>query len=117
MIELTASAINKIKELNEEDELQSVMEFGFVKPVRRALRIAVRPGGCSGFSYDMFFDREVLDHEWTQEFDGVTVVIDPESAPKLNGATLDYKEGLQGAGFTFNNPSATRSCGCGQSFS
>lgn len=117
MITLTPAAINKIKELNEEDELQSA--FDGTKLASRALRIAVKPGGCSGFSYDMFFETEteISEYERVENFDGVKVVIDPESAKKLEGAILDYKEGLQGAGFSFNNPSATRSCGCGQSFS
>jgi iron-sulfur cluster assembly accessory protein len=82
-----------------------------------ALRVAVRPGGCSGYSYEMFFDSEFADDDQTTEFGGVRVVVDPASAPLLVGATLDYKDGLQGAGFHINNPNATRSCGCGQSFS
>ena len=81
------------------------------------LRVAVRPGGCSGFSYEMFFDSDVAADDVKSEHGGVTVVIDPASAPHLGGAELDYKDGLQGAGFSINNPNATRSCGCGQSFS
>jgi iron-sulfur cluster assembly accessory protein len=81
------------------------------------LRVAVRPGGCSGFSYEMFFDTEVADDDLKAERDGVTVVIDPASREHLKGATLDFKDGLQGAGFSINNPNAERSCGCGQSFS
>ena len=82
-----------------------------------ALRVAVRPGGCSGFSYEMFFDSDFADDDIRHEFGGVGVVIDPASAPLLNGATLDYKDGLQEAGFSINNPNASRTCGCGQSFS
>jgi iron-sulfur cluster assembly accessory protein len=82
-----------------------------------ALRVAVRPGGCSGYSYEMFFDSEIADDDIRNEFGGVKVVVDPASAPLLVGATLDYKDGLQGAGFAINNPNAQRSCGCGQSFS
>ena len=81
------------------------------------LRVAVRPGGCSGFSYEMFFDTDVADDDIRAEHDGVTVVIDPASAPHLGGASLDFNDGLQGAGFSISNPNATRSCGCGQSFS
>ena len=81
------------------------------------LRVAVRPGGCSGFSYEMFFDTDVAADDIKVEQGGVTVVIDPASAPHLGGAALDYKDGLQGAGFSISNPNATRSCGCGQSFS
>ena len=82
-----------------------------------ALRVAVRPGGCSGFSYEMFFDTDVASDDAQLEFGAVKVVIDPASAPLLVGATLDYKDGLQGAGFSINNPNAQRTCGCGQSFS
>jgi iron-sulfur cluster assembly accessory protein len=81
------------------------------------LRVAVRPGGCSGFSYEMFFDADVAADDATIEQGGVTVVIDAASAPYLGGAQLDYNDGLQGAGFAINNPNAERSCGCGQSFS
>ena len=82
-----------------------------------ALRVAVRPGGCSGFSYEMFFDTDVAADDLTTEAEGVKVVVDASSAPLLKGASLDFKDGLQGAGFSINNPNATRSCGCGQSFS
>src|SRR6476661_10664994 len=77
------------------------------------LRVAVRPGGCSGFSYEMFFDTDVAADDITVDTGGVRVVVDPSSAPLLKGATLDFKDGLQGAGFSINNPNATRSCGCG----
>ena len=76
-----------------------------------------RVGGCSGFSYEMFFDTDVAADDIKSERDGVTVVIDPASQQHLKGATLDYKDGLQGAGFHITNPNAERSCGCGQSFS
>jgi iron-sulfur cluster assembly accessory protein len=81
------------------------------------LRVAVRPGGCSGLSYEMFFDSDVAPDDVRSEHNGVAVVIDPASAPHLGGASLDFNDGLQGAGFSINNPNATRSCGCGQSFS
>ena len=81
------------------------------------LRVAVRPGGCSGYSYEMFFDTDVADDDVRSEYGGVTVVIDPASAPHLGGASLDFNDGLQGAGFSIENPNATRTCGCGQSFS
>jgi iron-sulfur cluster assembly protein/iron-sulfur cluster insertion protein len=82
-----------------------------------ALRVAVRPGGCSGFSYEMFFDTDVADDDVRSTFGTVVVVVDPSSASLLQGATLDFKDGLQGAGFSINNPNASRTCGCGQSFS
>ena len=82
-----------------------------------ALRVAVRPGGCSGFSYEMFFDSDAAADDIVREFSGVKVVVDPESAQVLSGSSLDYKDGLQGAGFHISNPNAARTCGCGQSFS
>ena len=81
------------------------------------LRVAVRPGGCSGYSYEMFFDSELMDDDLQSSTNGLKVVVDPASASLLVGATLDYKDGLQGAGFSIDNPNATRTCGCGQSFS
>ena len=83
-----------------------------------ALRVAVKAGGCSGMSYEIFFetdtDTEPEDHEVV--FGTVKVRVDPASAPHLAGATLDYKDGLKDAGFHIENPNAQRSCGCGQSF-
>ena len=81
------------------------------------LRVAVRPGGCSGFSYEMFFDSELTDDDNVASYGDVRVAVDSASAPHLKGATLDYKDALQGGGFAINNPSASRTCGCGQSFS
>ncbi len=106
MIALTDTASTKVAELitaEGDDHL--------------ALRVAVRPGGCSGFSYEMFFDTDVADDDVTLEKDGVRVVVDPSSAQLLTGATLDYKDGLQQAGFSIDNPNAQRTCGCGNSFS
>ena len=82
-----------------------------------ALRVAVKPGGCSGYSYEMFFDSEVMDEDVVREFGTVKVVVDPASADLLTGSTLDFSDGLQGAGFHITNPNATRTCGCGSSFS
>lgn len=82
-----------------------------------ALRVAVRAGGCSGFSYEMFFDTESNPDDHIAVFGLVTVKVDASSAAHLAGATLNYSDGLQGAGFSIDNPNAQRSCGCGQSFS
>lgn len=82
-----------------------------------ALRMAVKAGGCSGFSYEMFFDSEIEATDAVIERGGVRVVVDPDSAERLKGSTLDYKDGLMGAGFAIENPNVTRSCGCGNSFS
>ena len=82
-----------------------------------ALRVAVRPGGCSGYSYEMFFDSETAADDVVREFGGIKVVVDAASAELLSGSTLEYTDGLQGAGFHITNPNATRTCGCGSSFS
>ena len=82
------------------------------------LRMGVRPGGCSGFSYEMFFDTEIDDQtDIIEEYGDIRVVVDNQSAEMLRGSTLDYQEGLMGAGFAVNNPNVTKSCGCGNSFS
>jgi len=82
-----------------------------------ALRVAVRPGGCSGFSYEMFFDSDIATDDRIEEIKGIKLAVDPQSLSHLDGASLDYKDGLQGAGFAISNPNAERTCGCGQSFS
>jgi iron-sulfur cluster assembly accessory protein len=106
VIALTDTAANKVKELIAAEGEPDL-----------ALRVAVRPGGCSGFSYEMFFDSDVAIDDLTKDFGGVKVVVDPSSAQLLSGATLDYKDGLQQAGFAIDNPNAQKTCGCGQSFS
>jgi len=106
MIALTETASSKVKELLEAEAQPDLF-----------LRVAVRPGGCSGLSYEMFFDSDRAADDVEASFGEVKVVVDPASSQYLEGASLDYKDGLQGAGFTINNPNATRTCGCGQSFS
>jgi iron-sulfur cluster insertion protein len=103
---LTDAAAEKVRELIEAEGDPSL-----------ALRLAVRPGGCSGFSYDMFFDSKIDDTDVVTENGGVRLAVDAESAAMLGGASIDFKnQGLQGAGFAINNPNQQRSCGCGQSF-
>ncbi len=106
MITLTDNAATKVGALLADED-----EAGL------ALRVAVRPGGCSGFSYEMFFDSEFAVDDTTHEYQGVKVVVDASSLMLLEGATLDYKDGLQETGFSINNPNAQRTCGCGSSFS
>ncbi len=106
-ITLTPVAVTKVGELIAAEGVDEVL----------ALRVAVKPGGCSGFNYDMFFDSEFADDDILRDFSGVKVVVDPSSAELLTGATLDFTDGLQGAGFHITNPNATRTCGCGNSFS
>jgi iron-sulfur cluster insertion protein len=106
VITLTDAATAKVKDLIDAEGTPDL-----------ALRVAVRPGGCSGFSYEMFFDTDVAADDTLDDHAGVRVVVDEASLQLLEGATLDYKDGLQGAGFAIDNPNAQRSCGCGKSFS
>jgi iron-sulfur cluster assembly protein/iron-sulfur cluster insertion protein len=109
MITLTDTAASKVRQLLDAEGAAEL-----------ALRVAVRPGGCSGFSYEMFFDGDIAADDAEASFgdDGrVKVVVDPASAQLLEGATLDYKDGLEESGFAITNPNASRTCGCGQSFS
>jgi iron-sulfur cluster assembly accessory protein len=106
-ITLTDGAASKVSELIAAEGVDEVL----------ALRVAVKSGGCSGFNYDMFFDSEFAADDVVREFAGVKVVVDAQSAELLTGSTLDYADSLQGAGFHITNPNATRTCGCGNSFS
>ena len=106
MITLTDNAATKVRQLIEAEGDEAL-----------ALRVAVRPGGCSGFAYEMFFDTDFATDDVTIDYSGVKVVVDPSSAQLLSGAELDYKDGLDQSGFSITNPNAQRTCGCGQSFS
>jgi len=80
------------------------------------LRISVQPGGCSGLRYQLFFDERSLDGDVVTDFDGVSVVVDRMSVPYLNGAMIDFVDSIEKQGFTIDNPNATGSCACGDSF-
>ena len=82
-----------------------------------ALRVAVQPGGCSGLRYQLYFDDRSLDGDVIKDFGGVNVVTDRMSAPYLMGATVDFVDTIEKQGFTIDNPNATGSCACGDSFS
>lgn len=104
-VNITENAVKQVKQLIESQNLQNVY-----------LRMGVRGGGCSGLSYNLELDTEVGQHDKVFEIDGIKVVVDPKSYLYLNGTTLDYvTQGLTG-GFTFVNPNAKSSCGCGSSF-
>jgi iron-sulfur cluster assembly accessory protein len=103
---LTDAAAQKVKALLEQEGRDDL-----------ALRVAVQPGGCSGLIYQLFFDERQLDGDITQDFDGVTVVTDRMSAPYRGGATVDFVDTIEKQGFTIDNPNATGSCACGDSFS
>lgn len=107
MITLTEEAGTKVK--------QVLAERG-KDPASVALRIFVREGGCSGFSYGLKFESELGENDWVSDQHGVRVVVDPVSAMYLRGAKIDYVENLMGGGFTIINPNAQQTCGCGQSF-
>ena len=80
------------------------------------LRVAVQPGGCSGLIYQLYFDERHLDRDQTVDFDGVEVIVDDMSVPYLDGATIDFKDTISEQGFTIDNPNASGSCACGDSF-
>ncbi|HEX3814116.1 MAG TPA: iron-sulfur cluster insertion protein ErpA [Mycobacteriales bacterium] len=80
------------------------------------LRIAVQPGGCSGLRYQLFFDERSLDGDVVTDFNGVGVVVDRMSIPYLGGATIDFVDQIDKQGFTIDNPNASGSCACGDSF-
>jgi iron-sulfur cluster assembly protein/iron-sulfur cluster insertion protein len=105
VVSLTDSAVSKVREL-----------IAAEGDAALSLRMAVRAGGCSGFSYEMYFDTEVEEDDLIVKYGDVKVVVDPASAERLRGSTLDYKDGLMGAGFAIENPNVTRTCGCGNSF-
>lgn len=107
MITLTEKAASEVKRLIEAQNL----------PEATALRVGVRGGGCSGLSYSLNFDVEKKENDRSFDCNGVKLVIDSKSFLYLSGTTLDYADGLNGSGFTFDNPNATQSCGCGSSFS
>ncbi len=105
IIALTDNAAKKVKTLMEQEGEEDL-----------ALRIGVRPGGCSGFQYSIYFDDEVEDDDQIIEDKGVKVLIDAMSVPYIMGSEFDYVDGLQGAGFAVNNPNVQGGCGCGSSF-
>jgi iron-sulfur cluster assembly protein len=96
-------------------QIKKVMEENKV-PQGAGLRMGVKGGGCSGFTYVLGFDEKSNDNDKVFESNGVKIFVDERSLPYLVGAVLDYQDDLTGKGFTFNNPNATRTCGCGHSF-
>ena len=106
LVGLSEKAIEKIKEFKDKTPEADKKEF----------RVYVQGGGCSGFSYGFMFD-EMRDGDKVVQAGGVVCLVDPQSMMFLKGSTVDFLEGLTGAGFTVKNPNATGSCGCGSSFS
>ena len=85
-------------------------------PMNSFIRVGVKSGGCSGLSYDLSFDTELQENDQEFEDNDVKVVIEKKSLLYLSGTTLEYEGGLNGKGFSFSNPNASRTCGCGESF-
>jgi iron-sulfur cluster insertion protein len=105
-IQLTARAVQKVRELVEDEQNDELK-----------LRVFITGGGCSGFQYGFTFDEIAAEDDCVIEVDGVTVLVDPMSFQYLAGSEVDYTEGLEGSRFVINNPNATTTCGCGSSFS
>lgn len=108
MIQVSEKAKSKAIELMKEDGYDVVSDF---------IRVGVKSGGCSGLSYELTFDKETNENDKVFEHNGVKIIVDKKSFLYLVGTTLDYSGGLNGTGFTFQNPNANRTCGCGESFS
>ena len=107
MISVTTRAVSEVKRILNEQSL----------PDNPALRVGVKGGGCSGFSYTLGFDDTVVETDQVIEVDGVRVVCDPKSFLYLSGTEIDFEDNLMGRGFKFGNPNANKTCGCGESFS
>jgi iron-sulfur cluster assembly protein len=108
MIKVSDIAKKKVVELMTDDGYDSVLDY---------VRVGVKSGGCSGLSYDLDFDKNASAEDKVFEDNGVKIIVDKKSFLYLVGTTLEYSGGLNGTGFVFNNPNASRTCGCGESFS
>ena len=106
MISITEKAKTKVLELMKQEN----------KPTNSFIRISVEGGGCSGLTYKLEFDNQLKEHDKVFEDRGIKIVVDKKSFLYLVGTELDYTDGLNGIGFVFHNPNATRTCGCGESF-
>jgi iron-sulfur cluster assembly protein len=105
-IDITGKAIKQVIRIKKENNI----------PEEHALRIGVKGGGCSGMTYQMGFDGENKDGDTVIEKDGVKLFVDGKSLFYLAGTVLDFSDGLNGKGFVFSNPNASKTCGCGESF-
>ena len=98
------------------DEVRKFMDAESVSTESAGLRVAVLPGGCSGFKYSLNIEEQPLEDDMVVEVNGIRLFVDGFSAPYLTGIIIDYSSSMQASGFTFNNPNATGGCGCGESF-
>ncbi len=106
-IKVTEKAANEVKKIMEENKV----------PETYGLRVGVKGGGCSGLTYTLGFDAAAKEGDTTIEENGIKLYVDGKSLFYLSGTELDFTDGLNGKGFIFNNPNATKTCGCGDSFS
>jgi iron-sulfur cluster assembly protein len=105
-ISVTESALQEIRKIKTDGNI----------PEEYCLRIGIKGGGCSGFTYNLGFDGETSDSDTIIQFEDVKIAVDGKSLFYLTGTELDYSDGLNGKGFTFSNPNASKTCGCGESF-
>ncbi len=108
MITVTEKAKKRLNELMLADSFDPALHF---------VRVGVKGGGCSGLSYQLVFDKESSDQDQVIEDNGMRIVVDKKSLLYLAGTSLEFSDGLNGKGFVFHNPNASRTCGCGESFS
>ncbi len=106
VVTVTPRAAQEIRKIKVENQI----------PETHALRLGVKGGGCSGMTYVLAFDESPKERDTIYQLEGLTIYIDPKSQFYLSGTTLDFSDGLNGRGFVFNNPNASRTCGCGHSF-
>ena len=104
-VTLTDTAADKVRRLLDQEGRDDLR-----------LRVAVQPGGCSGLIYQLYFDERMLDGDAVRDFDGVEVIVDKMSVPCLAGASIDFEDTISKQGFTIDNPAASGSCACGDSF-
>lgn len=105
-IQITEKAVKEVRKIMEENKV----------PENFGLRVGVKGGGCSGLTYSLGFDKSAKEGDTTIDSNGIKLFVDGKSLFYLSGTLLDYTDGLNGKGFVFNNPNATKTCGCGESF-
>lgn len=108
MIQVSESASKKIVEMMKDDGFDANQDY---------VRVGVKSGGCSGLSYELKFDKQISENDKVFEDNQIRIAVEKKSFLYLVGTTLEYSGGLNGKGFVFNNPNASRTCGCGESFS
>lgn len=108
MIQVSESASKKIVDMMKDDGFDATKDY---------VRVGVKSGGCSGLSYDLTFDKQIGDNDKVFEDNNIKIAVEKKSFLYLAGTILEFSGGLNGKGFVFNNPNASRTCGCGESFS